>query len=216
MRGFLTKTIVKILANGQVNVNNFASVLAEEIINKVKKGEEVNFNSVKFPFSDRTVFAKVLSSVTSFLTKSGIKQKIPGLLSVLTPSYGIFKLFAGRKLESFSNPEIELEEIQKNTPPVYDINDPNTSISRIRLGRIYLIQKADGTIISKEINTPLEYWNLIDNISDIVSVTEDVREGRDLASFNIKISTENEEFQIWDLDSFRASYELESLKKNGT
>lgn len=216
MRGFLTKTIVKILANGQVNVNNFASVLAEEIINKVKKGEEVDFNSVKFPFSDRTVFAKVLSSVTSFLTKSGIKQKIPGLLSVLTPSYGIFRLFAGKKLESFSNPEIELEEIQKNTSPVYDINDPNTSISRIRLGRTYLIQKADGTTISKEINTPLEYWNLIDNISDIVSVTEDVREGRDLASFNIKISTENGEFQIWDLDSFRASYELESLKKNGT
>ena len=216
MRGFLTKTIVKILANSQINSNNFASILAEDIINSIKRGKDVNFKAVKFPFSDRTVFAKVLSSVTSFLTKTGIKQKIPGLLSVLTPSYGIFKLYAGRKLESFSNPEVELEEIQKTILPTYDINDPNTSISRIRLGRNYIIQYIDGTSETTFVNTAQDYWELVDNKPNIASITEDVRNGRDLASFNVRIITENGEFQIWDLDSFRASYELEDLKKNGT
>lgn len=216
MRGFLTKTIVKILANSQINSNNFASILAEDIINSIKRGKDINFKAVKFPFSDRTVFAKVLSSVTSFLTKTGIKQKIPGLLSVLTPSYGIFKLYAGRKLESFSNPEVELEEIQKTILPTYDINDPNTSISRIRLGRNYIIQYIDGTSKTTFVNTAQDYWELVDNKPNIASITEDVRNGRDLASFNVRIITENGEFQIWDLDSFRASYELEDLKKNGT
>lgn len=214
MRGFLTETIVKILANGQVNSNNFASILAEEVIDKVKKGENVDFKAIKFPFSDRTVFAKVLSSVTSFLTRSGIKQKIPGLLSVLTPSYNIFKLYGGRKLESFKDPKHELEELQKIVSPAYDISDPTTSLSRIRLGRDYIIQRTDGTSVTQPINTPQDYWNLIDNSSDIVSVTEDIRNGRELASFNVRIPTKNGEFQIWDLDSFRASYELNDAIKN--
>ena len=52
-----------------------------------------------FPLSDNTIYAKLLSTINSFLTNSGIKSKIPGILSVLTPSYKINRIYNGKKFE---------------------------------------------------------------------------------------------------------------------
>ena len=53
-----------------------------------------------FPLSDNTIYAKLLSTINSFLTNSGIKSKIPGILSVLTPSYKINRIYNGKKFVS--------------------------------------------------------------------------------------------------------------------
>ena len=107
----MMQSIVKALGTDS-NTDNFAAIIASDLIRQAREGKEVNFAASLLPLSDNTVYAKVFSTVTSFLTNAGIKQKIPGILSVLTPSHDIFKLYAGRKYESFSNPEVELAELQ--------------------------------------------------------------------------------------------------------
>lgn len=110
------------------------------------------------PLSDNTVYAKVFSIIASYLTNSGIKQKIPGILSVLTPSHNIFKLYGGRKYESFTNPEQELAELQaiSEKNPVFDVANPQTNISNLELGRTYRITRLIPTQFDESGNPIME------------------------------------------------------------
>lgn len=148
----LMKSIINAL--GTSNSENFAKVLASDLIRQAREGKDVKFAEALLPLSDNTVYAKVFSIISSYLTNSGIKQKIPGILSVLTPSHNIFKLYAGRKYESFTNPEKELAELQAQQLPVYDGTDPN-SISNLELGREYFVTRVNtvDTIDFKTTNT---------------------------------------------------------------
>ncbi|MDY6154427.1 MAG: hypothetical protein SPI06_13560 [Terrisporobacter sp.] len=49
------------------------------------------------------------------------------------------KVYAGRKYESFTNPKEELEALQAQQVPVYDINNPDSNITNLELGRTYLV-----------------------------------------------------------------------------
>ena len=99
------KSIIDSLGTGQKISNNFAEIIASDLIKQAKEGKKIKFSEALLPLSDNTVYAKIFSIISSYLTNAGIKQKIPGILSVLTPSHEIFKLYAGRKYESFTNPE---------------------------------------------------------------------------------------------------------------
>lgn len=116
----LMKSIINALSTSNSNRSNFAEIIASDLIRQAREGKAIKFSEVYLPLSDNTVYAKILSIVSSYLTNSGIKQKIPGILSVLTPSHNIFKLYAGRKYESFTNPEQELAELQSEEAPVFD------------------------------------------------------------------------------------------------
>lgn len=116
----LMKSIIDALGTSQSNGGNFAEIIASDLIRQAREGKDVKFAEAMLPLSDNTVYAKVFSIISSYLTNAGIKQKIPGILSVLTPSHNIFKLYAGRKYESFTNPEQELEELQKEEAPIFD------------------------------------------------------------------------------------------------
>ena len=139
-QNIMMQSIVKALGTDS-NVDNFAAIIASNLIRQAKEGKEINFAESLLPLSDNTIHAKVLSTVTSFLTNSGIKQKISGILSVLTPSHNIFQLYGDRKFESFTNPEQELEkmQLQYDSNPVFDSADSTTNISDLELGRTYKI-----------------------------------------------------------------------------
>lgn len=116
----LVKSIVKSLGSKQKSNRSFVEIIASDLIKRAKEGKEIQFSEVLLPLSDNTVYAKVFSTITSFLTNTGIKQKIDGTLSVLTPSHQVYKLWADRKYESFTNPEQELAELQLQQIPLYD------------------------------------------------------------------------------------------------
>lgn len=195
------KSIIRSLST-TTNSNSFAVSVAQDLINRAKKGEEIKFSKELLPLSDNTVYAKIFSAIASYLTNSGIKQKIPGLLSVLTPSYGIQKLWAGRKYESFEDPERELAELQLeyDANPVFDIEDLNTNISKLELGRYYKIQSIgeDGSIQeeSRLINTPTDYYKLkVQTNTDDISI-------QDLRDFSISLHSSSyvegtPEYQEW-------------------
>lgn len=116
----LMKSIINALGTSQSNGGNFAEIIASDLIRQAREGKAINFAEALLPLSDNTVYSKIFSIISSYLTNAGIKQKIPGILSVLTPSHNIFKLYAGRKYESFTNPEQELAELQNEEAPVFD------------------------------------------------------------------------------------------------
>lgn len=229
----LMKSIIDSLGTGQKISNNFAEIIASDLIKQAKEGKKIKFSKALLPLSDNTVYAKIFSIISSYLTNAGIKQKIPGILSVLTPSHEIFKLYAGRKYESFTNPEQELAELQAQQAPVYDVNDETSNISNLELGRTYLvtreyveeIQDENGNTtwvpgvdeIPQLIRTPQEYKELKEQIQQgiVTRVVEDVRVGRNLAGYNVRFSSDTgERFQLWDLDSASTLFELNELKEN--
>ena len=238
LREVVYKSIIKLLETS--NSQNFATDLAKELMQKARNGEDIKFSEALIPLSDNNIYAKVLSTINSYLTKTGIKQKIPGILSVLTPSFGVNKLHAGRKYESFNNPEVELEELQKQQKPVFDINDAGTSISDIELGREYFITRTQDvdteiedmegnisiapvpttTTESEPIMTIDQYDKLKQDIKDgiVTRVTENVIKGRDLAGYNVRykgvLDGESYRFQLYDLDSYRTLFKLDQLQKD--
>ena len=229
----LMKSIIDSLGTGQKISNNFAEIIASDLIRQAKEGKKIKFSEALLPLSDNTVYAKIFSIISSYLTNAGIKQKIPGILSVLTPSHEIFKLYAGRKYESFTNPEQELAELQAQQAPVYDVNDETSNISNLELGRTYLVTREYAEEIQDEngnttwvprvdeipqlIRTPQEYKELKEQIQQgiVTRVVEDVRVGRNLAGYNVRFSSDTgERFQLWDLDSASTLFELNELKEN--
>ena len=222
----LMKSIVNALGTSQSNGGNFAEIIASDLIRQAREGKAINFAEALLPLSDNTVYSKIFSIISSYLTNAGIKQKIPGILSVLTPSHNIFKLYAGRKYESFTNPEQELAELQAQQLPVYDGTDPNT-ISNLELGREYFVTRivpevdeagnqigVRGETKSELIRTPSEYHKLKQDILDgkVAQVVENVTVGRDLAAYNVRFSTsDGSRFQLWDLDSATALFEYNEI-----
>ena len=207
----LYKSIIKLLETS--NSQNFITDLAKEIMAKARNGNEINFSEQIIPLSDNNIYAKVVSTVNSYLTKTGIKQKIPGILSVLTPSHNIMKLYAGRKYDSFTNPEEELKVLQEVQAPTFSVDLSGTSITDIELGRNYFItvnedvelidefgniyktiqrRKLPESIPIKNID---QYNKLKQDVKNgiVVEVTEDIISGRELAGYNVRFQAISED-----------------------
>jgi len=109
-------TIIKNLATS--NSENFATAIAYDLIKQAQAGKKIKFvDKAMLPLSDNVIYSKIFSIINTYLTNSGIKQSIPGILSVLTPSYDLFKIYIDKngnsvKYESFSDPDTELIESQ--------------------------------------------------------------------------------------------------------
>ena len=213
----ITDTIVDALINSKGT--DTLQVIAEKLINKAKEGKQILFADAKniIPYSDSAVFKKLVSTINVALTKSSIKTKIPGILSVLCPSYNIVQLFGDRKLESYNS---ENEIIERQTKE-FDTKELVNDISQIDLGRWYLIRYKDGTHRYEYINTPNKYYILKNNIGEIESIVEAIYNrdtnkplGRELASYNVRFVGEvngvTKNFQLYDLDSVEMLFEERS------
>lgn len=226
----LMQSIVKAISTS--NGDNFAKTISLDLMEQAKAGKKISYADANIPLSDNNIYRKIFSTISAFLTRSGIKQKIPGVLSVLTPSHDIMKVYAGRKYESFDNPKEELEALQAQQVPVYDINNPDSDITNLELGRTYLVtSKVDSEVKDVDgnlqtisapatesilIRTPREYRQLKKDIQSgkVTQVVEDVRVGRNLAGYNVRFKTDKGSFQIWDLDSASTLFDVNELEEN--
>ena len=218
----VNKAVIKALSMSGVNETNFATLIAKDIIQDLRTGKKIDFSKPILPYSDSTLFNKIVSIITVQLTNSGIKSKMPGILCVLNPSFGIMKIYGDRKLESFSSQQ-ELENLQNTYLPIFTVgNETYTgSLSSIDIGRKYTVT-INGESSIRNITTPREYYNLrkeieqeIINGSEI-SITEYIMDGRDLASYNVRFSAtvngKSFNFQLYDLKSIQDLYEFEETK----
>lgn len=111
------------LATQNINENDLLGILAKDLIHKIKSNQKISQSELfSLPVDNPAVYAKFISTLSSYLTNSGIKAKIPGILSVLTPSFGIIKLYGGLKWEQVENnpeglPALEyLKKLQEKQP----------------------------------------------------------------------------------------------------
>lgn len=161
----LTEETFKIIIDNlskSSTTTSFAQIIAKGIVESMASNPNFSFyKDANFPLSDNTIFRKALSTVSSFLTKQAIRIKIPGLLSVLVPSYGIFKLYGGRKYESFDNPEVELQQLQNEQIPVYD-SDLNWEHGDTVFKGLNIIYVAPNSLISNKDGKPVAIRNTHD------------------------------------------------------
>lgn len=187
------QVIINTLVDSLIHSSNNTStlqVITQELIDKAKEGKEIAFKDATIPYSDPSLFRKLHSIIAVALTRSAIKIKVQGVLSVLCPSFNIVKLYNEKTLSSFnSDDEILAEQAAFDAIPENNlVND----IGRVKLGRTYKLQKGDGSIELRTIVTQHDYYNLKEQINngEIFSVIEqfapmgEFEGGRELGSYN--------------------------------
>lgn len=116
IRGLLYDTLLSTLSKQEVDLNNIASAMAYKIIQKYRNNKNMGLDEKQLPLSDTTMFKKLVSNLAVYLSNKGIKVKVQGILAVLNPSYDLFKLHNGRKLEEFTDSKsyVATEGLQKS------------------------------------------------------------------------------------------------------
>ena len=177
----VTETIMKSLVNASATDGDMLQLVAKNIIKKINAEKQFSINKTNYvdidkeiPYSDAAVSAKVVSSLTSALTKAGIKTKMPGLLAVLNPAEGIIKMYkvpakdkdgnillnedgstiykyvtmdAIEKEYDTENAFEVMEQLQAETEPLsYNTDETGliTSMPDVKIGRKYLVTFSDG------------------------------------------------------------------------
>lgn len=177
----VTETIMKSLINASATDGDMLQLVAKNIIKKINAEKQFSINKTNYadidkeiPYSDAAVSAKVVSSLTSALTKAGIKTKMPGLLAVLNPAEGIIKMYkvpakdkdgnillnedgstvykyvtmdAIEKEYDTENAFEIMEQLQAETGPLsYNTDETGliTSMPDVKIGRKYLVTFSDG------------------------------------------------------------------------
>lgn len=188
----VTETIMKSLINASATDGDMLQLVAKNIIKKINAEKQFSINKTNYanidkeiPYSDAAVSAKVVSSLTSALTKAGIKTKMPGLLAVLNPAEGIIKMYkvpakdkdgnillnedgstvykyvtmdAIEKEYDTENAFEVMEQLQAETEPLsYNTDETGliTSMPDVKIGRKYLVTFSDRT--TKVINVTLPH-----------------------------------------------------------
>jgi YD repeat-containing protein len=167
------KIVLKTMINSTSQDGDMVQSIARELIKEMSKSKDFTITDeiikgtdtkpgIKVPWSSPEIFRKVISALSSSLTKQSIKSKIPGILSVLCPAHNIVKFYKytdekGNTLrvrydalerllnvEDSGNDDVEetidqkLEELQAKEPAIQ-----NTS--EIEMGFKYLATHADGS-----------------------------------------------------------------------
>lgn len=165
----LLNTLIKALAN---STNNSATIqiITQELLEKAKKGEEIDFADANIPLSDPSVMRKLHSTISVALTQACIKIKVDGSLNILCPSFGIVKVYNGKMRENFLNDKA-IDDEQK----LWDANPASNLLSRpseIKIGRTYKVTDRDGYQKLIHVNTTEDYWKLRDSIAQYTKVQE--------------------------------------------
>lgn len=164
-----TRIILDTVMKSSVADGDMMVAIANKIIREMRVSRNFSFTTDRLnkanqiiPYSSPEIYRKVISSLSSALTKSGIKTKMPGVLSVLCPTHGIVKFYKVPvtnennittirnvnyyELEKLygneENIEAKLEELQIAEPIIQNVTD-------IELGFNYLVQTANGPAIYK-------------------------------------------------------------------
>lgn len=125
----INKSLIKTLAT-RAGKTDRAKLYAQKILDQERHGEEINYAELNIPFSAKSIYRQAVSSIASILTKQGIKHKISGTLSVLTPSYNCVLVYGNGKLKTdFSDFDSEIKALQNayDQDPAFDL-ERNTDV----------------------------------------------------------------------------------------
>lgn len=90
----IAECMAKTMVTSTAQDGDMLRAIATDLIDKVRSGQSITAEDAKtIPYSDPAIFNKLVSTLSVMMTKSGIKAKMDGILSVLCPTQGIVKMF---------------------------------------------------------------------------------------------------------------------------
>ena len=206
----VTEIVIKSLKHTSDTDGNLLNTISEQIKDM---GKSINYDAFKgkIPISHPAIYSKIASNVASLLTKQGIRIEFPGTMAVLTPSGGLYKIYAGKQLHEFNGHDAEILQQQ------FVASDYLTDSSQLRLERTYYVEYQDGRDPKTFLGNPGDYYALKE-LMDLgqVRVKEDVRYGRELGAYNaIFTDTEGNKYNIWDLAAIKDKWDDEESVRRG-
>lgn len=197
----VTETIMKALVNASATDGDMLQLVAKNIVKKINAEKQFSVNKENYagidseiPYSDAAVSAKVVSSLTSSLTKAGIKTKMPGLLAVLNPAEGIIKMYKVPAKDKDGNPLLNqdgspiykyatmdaiereydtenalevMQQLQNEVQPInYNTDETGsiTSMPDVKIGHKYLVTFADGSQRVVSVTLPHRTESKVDTV----------------------------------------------------
>ena len=158
----------------QSETQDLVSKIAQRFVQEAKLGKKIQFRTTPdspgldqvLPYSIDEIYKKTHSIINVALTRSAIKVKLPGLLSILCPSFNIMKLYNGKLYHEYTDPEVELTELQEQQQPLWNINldgiEPvSYKIGNVKEGALASSNPREGIKLAKEEYTVDEYMDYI-------------------------------------------------------
>ena len=148
-------TIIDRLVSGSTD---YVALLAQWFTDLNDKGL-VTFKDRSLPLSMNSVYNQCIQTIASSVSKLGIKLKFNGLLAVLCPSHGIYRLFGNKTLDQFHGlTEMKREydslitSIKDNPKALNDALESGEIIPthKIALGTSYIVFDEDGNQLFTE------------------------------------------------------------------
>ena len=224
----IVATILEQASKSSLN-NSSLENLINPLLDKKEKGETITLKDIQeagIPYSDNSVYNKIISMCSVELTRKGIKAKIDGLLAVLCPSHNRIKLYGDRLLSSWDNTEnlpknedgtvLTLQQEQRNPKYIIYNGTSTDNIVNIQMGRTYQLRLADGSSEIIEIVVPKDYHILKDRIrrGEVTGVVEYILNGRNLGEFNCRFTdSKNHRWQLYDFKSTMDLFDLKQIQK---
>lgn len=168
----VSNILLQTILTSKSNDDDMLQILAKDIIREAVSNDQFSFDKKTLsqfdktiPYSDNSIYNKIVSSLTVALTKSGIKTKMPGILSVLCPTQDIIKFYKIRILNedgTYTEKRVSLGQLEKHYKVSGDALDEvltkqqqqeptlvtktgSIDYSQIEVGYKYLITYKDGT-----------------------------------------------------------------------
>ena len=222
--------VLKSLANTSPTGGDLLSAIVAQLDMSGNVEHAYDVIRSKLPVSDPAIMHKFISNINATMTKAGIRIPMQGIMDVLVPSDGIYKIHGGKirniantskypgqdslitlNKDELSEKEFELQQLkvlqeEADTHPL--------QLHEITIGASYYIQitSPDGEVTKSSISTKIDdkfsYYRLRDKLKDYVdagfkcNLIEDVIKGRELSSYDAQWrDTKGFNYKLWDLES---------------
>ena len=228
--------IVQKLLTSTARDGDMLRAIASDLIEKVRKGGKLTAEDAStLPYSDPAVFEALVSNLSVIMTKSGIKAKMNGILSVLCPSQNIVKMYnfidgdgirrnlTLSQLEEMYGDDYEnIIDERQDSQPIENVS-PAYDTTKIDIGKKYRITLTNGRTVVVDVKFPHEHHKVVGDqevmgyktlkqliqTGKILTIQEYIKDGKELGSIGYKFQgTDGKNYQIWDIDYIQDLFEV--------
>lgn len=180
----VSNIILQTILNSSPNDGDLLQTIAKNLIAEFRTNKNIKLTKefsdkidLETPYSSPAIYNKLVTALTSSLTKAGIRQEVDGILAVLNPTQDAIKLYTvpvldeegqiipGKyktctygKLEEY----FDLYGVDNEKDLLNKIEMPTiTNKTDIEIGRCYLITRVDGTQEVVYVNMPNSVKNAL-------------------------------------------------------
>ena len=220
----IVATILNQASKSALNNSTLENLLLP-LLKKKEQGEVITLQDIQdagIPYSDNSVYNKIISMCSVELTRKGIKAKVEGLLAVLCPSHNRIKIYGNRTLNAWDNEDslpkdindapLTLEQEQRDTKYLIYSGISTDKLVEIEMGKTYRVRMVDGSERLFDVIIPRDYHKLKNMVrsGEVTGILEHILDGRNLGGFNCRFT--DDQGRRWQLYDFKSSMDLFDLK----